>query len=66
MPVQPCQSDGKPGYRWGDTGRCFTYERGDEDGRERARQKAVRQGAAISYSRQKSAGTTPDTLVKGR
>lgn len=47
MPVQACESDGKPGYRWGERGHCYTYTPGDEDERERARALAERQGRAI-------------------
>ena len=47
MPVQPCQSDGLPGFRWGEAGKCFTYEPGDEAGRNEARRRAILQGIAI-------------------
>lgn len=59
MPVQQCQSDGKPGYRWGEAGRCFTYQPGDEGAQQRAKKKAQQQGVAISYA-QKRAGKRPD------
>jgi len=29
MPVVRCQADGKPGYKWGSSGHCYTYEAGD-------------------------------------
>lgn len=47
MPVQSCQLGGKPGYRWGESGKCYTYESGDPTSRERAQDAATRQGAAI-------------------
>lgn len=47
MPLQTCSSDGKPGYRWGESGRCYTYEPGDDAGRKRAKQQAIKQGIAI-------------------
>ena len=46
MPVQPCQSEGKPGYRWGESGACYTYTPGDESSMSRARASAERQGRA--------------------
>lgn len=24
MPIKQCQLDGKKGYRWGDSGKCYT------------------------------------------
>lgn len=51
MPVQVCELNGQPGFRWGQQGRCYTYEEGDEDGRRAARRKAARQGRAIEASR---------------
>jgi hypothetical protein len=43
MPLKRCQKDKKPGWKWGDTGRCFVG-RG-------ARAKALRQGRAIEVSK---------------
>ena len=45
MPLQKCQKDGKDGYRWGQSGVCYT---GSE-----AREKAIRQGRAIEVSKRK-------------
>jgi hypothetical protein len=45
MPVRPCQSNGKPGYRWG-SGKCYTYTPGNEAERRRAKHRAYLQGAA--------------------
>lgn len=47
MPVQSCQSDGKPGFQWGQQGKCYTYEPGNEESRQRAHDKAMAQGHAI-------------------
>jgi len=38
-------------YRWGESGTMYTYEPGDEASRERAREKALRQGRAIQARR---------------
>ncbi len=42
MPIKRCQKDGKPGYKWGDSGECYV---GDD-----AKQKAQKQGIAIELS----------------
>ncbi len=47
MPVNRCQSGGKPGYKWGDAGKCYTYTPGDSSSEEAAKDKARRQGQAI-------------------
>lgn len=47
MPVQPCREDGKPGFKWGDSGKCYKYTAGNEQSRTRARELAARQGRAI-------------------
>ena len=47
MPVQNCQVDGKPGYRWGEAGKCYTYTPGNDRARATARMKAEIQGRAI-------------------
>jgi hypothetical protein len=46
-PLQHCQSDGKPGWRWGDTGKCYTYTAGDDASEAAARKKAMAQAAAM-------------------
>jgi hypothetical protein len=48
MPVQSCNEKGKPGYKYGESGACYTYSQGDEAGRKKAKQKAFIQGAAIA------------------
>lgn len=47
MPVQACQTEGKPGFKWGEQGKCFLYERNDPESKERARARAAAQGQAI-------------------
>ena len=46
MPIKRCSSDGKSGYKWGDSGHCYT----GKDGREKAR----KQGISIEVSKQKA------------
>jgi hypothetical protein len=43
MPVQKCQSKGKAGYKYGDSGKCYT-------GGKAAKKKAIKQGLAIARS----------------
>jgi hypothetical protein len=50
MPVQPCQQDGKPGYKYGATGVCYTYIPGNTRQKAQARMKAEAQAAAIRAS----------------
>lgn len=47
MPVKRCTKDGKPGYKWGDEGKCYSYTSGNKESRERAKKKAAEQGRAI-------------------
>lgn len=43
MPIQSCTKNGKSGYKYGDSGTCYTGPG--------ARKKAAKQGAAIEISR---------------
>jgi len=51
MPVKSCQENGKPGWKWGDSGKCYTYTPGDKVSSERAREKAKKQGRAIQVNK---------------
>jgi rubrerythrin len=48
IPVHECTNDGKPGYKYGEAGHCYTYTTGDEESRKHAKQKAYMQAAAIA------------------
>lgn len=50
MPVGPCSSNGKPGYRFGDSGKCYTYTPGNAASRKAARDKANMQERAARAS----------------
>lgn len=54
MPVQPCQSNGKPGLRWGRRGKCYTYTAGDSASRRRAHNLAAKQGRAVKAGQSSS------------
>lgn len=60
MPVQPCASKGKPGYKWGEQGKCYTYTAGDAVSRQRAWSLAARQGRAV-----KAAQSSRDKISEG-
>lgn len=47
MPVNPCSENGKPGFKWGDSGKCYLYTSNDESSKKSARRKAIAQGLAI-------------------
>jgi len=50
MPVKTCSEGGKPGYKYGNRGKCYTYTPGDETSRKTAKLKAIKQGIVISRS----------------
>lgn len=47
MPVKDCQLENKPGYKWGDQGKCYTYDPKNEGSKRNANKKARIQGLAI-------------------
>ncbi len=47
MPIKRCQNEGKPGYKWGDQGKCYIYNPNDESSIKDAKKSAVAQGVAI-------------------
>jgi hypothetical protein len=47
MPVKACELEGKPGLKWGDSGKCYTYTPNNEGSRKNAKKKALTQGLAI-------------------
>jgi len=59
MPVRGCHQGGKPGYQYGESGKCYTYAPGDEAGRKAAEAKAYKQAAAVKSS-QKGRGEKPN------
>ena len=49
MPIMKCQKDGKSGYKYGESGHCYTGPG--------AREKARKQGQAIEISKHKAERT---------
>ena len=58
MPIMYCEVNGKPGYKYGDSGACYTYEPGNARSQADARMKAEAQMAAIK------ANDRPDAKAK--
>jgi hypothetical protein len=55
MPVNPCSENGNPGFKWGDSGKCYIYTRGDLESMGEAKRKATIQGLATGeYDNTKS------------
>jgi hypothetical protein len=55
MPVKNCSENGQPGFKWGDSGKCYLYTSGDEEGMDEAKRKATIQGVATGeYDEKKS------------
>lgn len=47
MPLKRCTDGGKPGVKWGDAGKCYTYTPGNAASIRAARDKAMAQAAAM-------------------
>lgn len=53
MPVRECQMDEKPGWKWGESGKCYTYTEGNQMSEAMARARAELQGRAIEANKEK-------------
>ena len=51
MPVKACQEDGKPGFKYGDAGKCYIYTPGNAASKNAAYNKAAKQGRAIEVNK---------------
>jgi len=47
MPIKKCTKDGKPGFKFGDSGFCYIFTPNNPTSRLKARKKAEKQGRAI-------------------
>ena len=54
MPVNSCSENNQPGFKWGDSGKCYTYERGDTESMGEAKRKATVQGIATGEYKTKN------------
>jgi hypothetical protein len=65
MPVNPCSENGKSGFKWGDGGKCYLYERGNAESMGEAKRKATIQGLATGeYENTKSFDEELEQTVK--
>lgn len=51
MALQHARDNGLPGYRWGDSGKVYTYNPDDPASQQKARQEALKQGQAIEINK---------------
>jgi hypothetical protein len=47
MPVKNCEDNKKPGFKWGDSGKCYTYDPKNETAKKTAKKSAILQGLVI-------------------
>lgn len=47
MPINSCSDGDKPGYKWGDAGKCYIYDPNSDSSKTSAKKKALAQGVAI-------------------
>lgn len=47
MPIKSCKMGGKPGFKYGDSGKCYSYSPGNKESMMAAKKKAIKQGLAI-------------------
>ncbi len=51
--IKRCRSDGKPGFKYGDSGKCYTYTLKDTKSKDAAKRKAELQGKEMRKTRKK-------------
>lgn len=49
MPLKKCTSGGKPGWKFGDAGKCYTYTKGNKQSALAAKKKAIAQAVAMGH-----------------
>lgn len=47
MPIGHCEANGKPGFKYGNNGKCYTYTPGNKASEKAAKEKAILQGVAV-------------------
>lgn len=67
MPINSCSNNGKPGYKWGDQGMCYTYTEGNDQSMKQAKNKARLQGIAARLNgyKEKANEVTTGTMGSG-
>jgi len=65
MPINSCSNNGKPGYKWGSQGMCYTYTEGNAQSMKQARNKARLQGIAARLNGYKEKANEVTTSSMG-
>lgn len=47
MPINKCTSNGKPGFKWGNSNKCWTYTPNNVKSRQEAKKKCIQQAIKI-------------------
>ena len=55
MPINSCQLENKPGFKWGDSGHCYTYDPEKPESQKRARRQCLLQARAVLASQARAA-----------
>lgn len=63
MPIQKCSRDGKPGFKWGEHGKCYTYTPGSKHEKELAKALALKQGRAIKARQTRAVGEKQEEVA---
>ena len=50
MPLMRCKEDNKPGWKYGNSGKCYVYIAGNKKSESAAKLKAIKQGFIIAKS----------------
>ena len=53
MPTLSCEKDGSPGFKWGPSGACITYDPKSEISKMRAHERVRKIGIAVMFSQGK-------------
>lgn len=65
MPVNPCSENGQPGFKWGESGKCYLYTRGNAESMGEAKKKATIQGIATGEYSNKANEVSTETMGSG-
>lgn len=65
MPIDFCSENGKPGFRWGSKGTCYTFTPGDKEGAKKAKNNASIQGVAARLNGSKEKANEVSTSSMG-
>jgi hypothetical protein len=55
--MKACSKNGKPGFKWGDNGFCYTYTPGNKESLVSAKAKCMQQAKAIEANKHGQSNT---------